>query len=44
MVTSAEEIALAALREHQEAMGMTFEHPDAPVHAELGYGPDEEFR
>jgi hypothetical protein len=31
MVTSPEEIALAELRKHQEAMGMTFEDPDAPV-------------
>ena len=27
------EEALAALREHQEAMGMTFDNPDAPVEA-----------
>lgn len=31
MVSSPEEQALAALREHQEALGMTFENPQAPV-------------
>lgn len=43
MQASAEAEALAALRAHQEATGMTFEDPDAPVDAPLG-SRDEEFR
>ena len=35
------EDALAALREHQEAAGITFADPDAPVYAEPGAGGDE---
>lgn len=35
MVTNPEEEALAALRAHQEVMGMQFDAPDAPV------GPDD---
>lgn len=35
--------AIAALRAHQEEMGMRFEDPDAPVAAMPGHGPDEEF-
>lgn len=31
MVEDPEEQALAALRAHQEAAGMTFSNPDAPV-------------
>ena len=31
MVTNPEEEALAALRAHQEAVGMTFQDPDTPV-------------
>jgi hypothetical protein len=31
MVTNPEEEALEALRAHQEAAGITFENPDAPV-------------
>jgi hypothetical protein len=31
MVANPEEEALEALRAHQEAAGMTFENPDAPV-------------
>lgn len=31
MVASPEEEALAALKEHQEVMGVTFADPDAPV-------------
>jgi hypothetical protein len=31
MVPDPEEAALTALRAHQEAAGMTFENPDAPV-------------
>jgi len=44
------EEALEALRQHQEAMGMTFEDPDAPVSAPDGSGipswmqRDEEIR
>lgn len=41
MTESAETQALAALRAHQEAMGMTFD--DTPVPPELG-SVDEEFR
>ena len=33
------EEALEALRQHQEAMGMTFEDPDAPVEGTAG--PDD---
>jgi hypothetical protein len=41
--------ALAALREHQEAAGMRFENPDAPVAGKDDGTPawmtrDEEFR
>lgn len=35
--------AIAALRAHQEAAGMRFEDPDAPVPAMPGHA-DEEFR
>ena len=31
MVTNPEEEALAELRKHQQAAGITFEDPDAPV-------------
>jgi hypothetical protein len=31
MISNPEEEALDALRAHQEAMGMKFENPDAPV-------------
>lgn len=41
MRTSPEAVAKAALRAHQEAMGMTFSDPDAPVAAALG-SKDEE--
>jgi len=41
--TSPEALARAALRRHQEAMGMIFDDPDAPVAPPLG-STDEEFR
>lgn len=44
MIDDPQEIALTALRKHQEELGMTFEQPGAPVPAMPGYGPDEEFR
>jgi predicted NUDIX family NTP pyrophosphohydrolase len=48
MVTNPEEEALAALRAHQEAAGLTFDAPDAPVTAAGDGTPgwmtrDEEF-
>jgi len=43
MAESPEAEAMRALREHQEAMGMKFADPDAPVMAPLG-SQDEEFR
>lgn len=45
MTQSWEDAALAALREHQEAAGMVFAQPDAPVapmHPQ--HAADEEFR
>lgn len=44
MIDDPERMALEALQEHQEVMGMTFEDPDAPVAPTPGHGPDEEFR
>jgi len=43
MRIGAESIAKAALRAHQQAAGMTFDDPDAPVAAPFG-ARDEEFR
>jgi hypothetical protein len=43
MHEGAEAEALQALREHQEALGMVFENPDAVVTPELGMA-DEEYR
>jgi hypothetical protein len=47
MVEDPEEEAKRALREHQEAMGMHFDNPNAPVEADpntLGDFPDEYIR
>jgi len=41
MRTSPEAVALAALRAHQEASGMAFDDPDAPVAAPLGSRDEE---
>jgi hypothetical protein len=41
MRTSPEKIARDALKAHQEATGMTFENPDAVVHAPLGSRDEE---
>jgi hypothetical protein len=44
MVPSPEEEALKALRAHQEAIGMTFENPDEPVHGDSKWAaPDGDF-
>ena len=45
MISDPEQEALAALRRHQEEMGMQFEDPAAPVAAlHPEYAPDEELR
>lgn len=41
MRTSPERAAMAALRAWQEAQGITFENPDAPVAAPLGSADEE---
>lgn len=41
MRTSPEAVALAALRAHQEAAGMVFDDPDAPVAAPPGTRDEE---
>lgn len=43
MVSNPEEEALAALRAHQEATGMKFENPDAPVTPIGKWGTDGDF-
>jgi hypothetical protein len=45
MTVNPDEVAKAALKAHQEAMGMTFENPDAPVPPDakaLAYMEDQE--
>jgi hypothetical protein len=41
MITDPEEIALANLRAHQEATGMTFVNPDEPVQGDGTWDPGE---
>jgi hypothetical protein len=41
MRTSPEAVAKAALRAHQQATGMAFDDPDAPVAAPLGSRDEE---
>lgn len=43
MIENPAEAAIAALREHQKQMGMTFGGPDVPVTPSPGYERDEEF-